>query len=58
MYFGDDDNGVVRKLTVSTFIITTIAGSGDVSGIDGDGGQATSAIFNSLGGIALDASGG
>ncbi len=58
MYFADSDNGVIRKVTVSTGIITTIAGSGDASGLDGDGDQATSAIFNDLGGIALDAAGG
>ena len=59
MYIADSaDNGVVRKVAVSTGIITTIAGSGDVSGADGDGGQATSAIFNNLQGIALDAAGG
>ena len=55
VYIADSDNGVVRKLTVSTGIITTIAGSGDVFGADGDGDQATSASFFNLGGIALDA---
>ncbi len=57
MYFADGDNGVVRKVTVSTGIITKIAGSGDASGTDGDGGQATYALSNLIIGIALDISG-
>ena len=56
MYFADIDNGVVRKVTVSTGIITKIAGSGDASA-DGDGGQATYALSNLIIGIALDISG-
>ena len=57
MYFADVDNGVVRKVTVSTGIITKIAGSGDVSAADGDGGLATYALSNLIVGIALEISG-
>ncbi len=46
----------VRKVTVSTGIITTIAGSG-ASGYSGDGGPATSASFNFIGGIVVDSAG-
>ena len=46
----------VRKVTISTGIITTIAGTGSAS-FSGDNGAAVSAAFNSLYGVALDASG-
>ena len=48
---------VVRKVTASTGIITTIAGSADASGTNEDGDQATSATFSHIYGIALDMSG-
>ena len=56
MYIGDELNHRVRKVTVSTGIITTIAGTG-TSGYSGDGGTATSATLNGPGGLALDATG-
>ena len=56
MYIADTGNYRVRKVTVSTGIITTIAGTGTYS-YSGDGGAATSAEFKSTWGIALDASG-
>lgn len=57
MYISDCDNNVIRKVTKSTGIITTIAGNG-TAGFSGDGGQATSAKLNdpSLK-IAFDAAG-
>ena len=57
MYIADSDNCLIRKVTVSTGIITTIAGSGDAFGTDGDGGQATAVAFNFMTTISLDASG-
>jgi len=42
IYFSDYDNNVVRKVTVSTGIITTVAGNGKPE-YDGDGGLATKA---------------
>ena len=57
MYIADSDNCLIRKVTVSTGIITTIAGSGDAFGTDGDGGQATAGAFNFIAGISLDTSG-
>ena len=54
--FSDQYDHRIRKVTVSTGIITTIAGIGTDS-YSGDGGAATSATFNYPMGIALDASG-
>ncbi len=56
MYIGDTRNHRVRKITVSTGIITTIAGTG-TAGYSGDGGAATSAMLNDPRDIATDASG-
>ena len=52
MYISDGGNCRVRKITTSTGIITTIAGTG-VSGHSGDGGQATAANIAPCG-ISLD----
>ncbi|MEI6816397.1 MAG: T9SS type A sorting domain-containing protein [Bacteroidota bacterium] len=56
IYFADAGNNRIRKITVSTGIITTIAGTG-VSGFNGDNILATSAEINSSWGLALDAAG-
>ena len=56
MYIADSYNHRIRKVTVSTGIITTIAGTGTNS-YSGDGGAATSATLSSAFGVALDASG-
>ena len=57
MYIADRSNNRIRKVTVSTGIITTIAGSSTSNSYSGDGGAATSATFNEPWGVALDASG-
>ena len=56
MYIADSSNSRIRKVTVSTGIITTIAGTGTGS-YSADNGAATSATVNSPHGIAVDASG-
>ncbi len=62
VYILDAGNQRVRRVNVSTGIITTIAGTG-VAGFGGDGGLATEAQFNfgaaaaATGAIALDAAG-
>ena len=56
MYIADHYNYRIRKVTVSTGIISTIAGNGGQS-YSGDDGPATSAKLNEPGGVALDASG-
>ncbi len=56
MYIADQNNQRIRKVTVSTGIITTIAGSSASGSYSGDGGPATSAEFCYPRGIALDLS--
>ena len=56
VYIADANNFRIRKVTVSTGIITTIAGTGSY-GYSGDNGDATSAALGSPEGVALDASG-
>ncbi len=56
VYIGDSGNNRVRKVTVSTGIITTFAGTG-VGTYNGDNGQATSATLNCPYGVALDSAG-
>ncbi len=55
-YIADDGNCRIRKVTASTGIITTIAGTG-VSTYGGDGGQATSAGLTYPYGVNVDSSG-
>jgi sugar lactone lactonase YvrE len=62
LYFSDDANNVIRKITASTGLITTVAGNGYLAetssgGSSGDGGLATSAELNHSFGLALDAAG-
>ncbi len=56
MYIADTYNHRIRKVTVLTDIITTIAGTGTGS-YSGDNGAATSATLNYPEGVALDSSG-
>ena len=67
LYIADTDNSVIRKVTRSTGIITTIAGnsSGEgsnsygnpIEGYSGDGGPAISADLNYPSGVRLDGAG-
>ncbi len=56
VYIPDSHSCVIRKVTVSTGIITKIAGTGSNT-YSGDGGAATSAALKYPYGVALDASG-
>ena len=56
VYIADYGNSRIRKVTVSTGIITTIVGTGSAS-YSGDNGAATSATLYCPGGVTLDASG-
>ena len=56
VYVADSSNNRVRKVTVSTGVITTYAGTGS-GNFSGDGGVASSAALKSPSGVALDLSG-
>jgi hypothetical protein len=53
VYIGDRNNHRIRKITASTSVISTIAGTG-VAGFSGDNGQATSAGIAYPHGVNLD----
>ena len=62
LYIGDSNNHRIRKVTASTSIISTIAGSSTSSGYNGgafsgDGGAATSAALNYPSAMCFDSSG-
>lgn len=57
VYIADCGNNRVRKITVSTGIISTVAGSGPTAyfgGYSGDGGPATNAQLSQPGGLCID----
>ena len=56
VYIADMSNNRIRKVTVSTGIITLIAGTGTAS-YSGDNGAATSATLYNPRGVVVDASG-
>ncbi len=56
LYFADSGNHCIRKVTVSTGIITTFAGTG-ASSYSGDNGPATDAGLYNPRGISLEKSG-
>ncbi len=56
LYIGDWDNGRIRKVDVSTGIVSTFAGNG-TTGYSGDGGPATSAMINKSTAICFDSCG-
>ncbi len=56
MYIADHYNNRIRKVTVSTGIITTIAGTGSPT-YSGDGAAATSATLWYPYGVVVDSSG-
>jgi sugar lactone lactonase YvrE len=56
VYIADYGNNRVRKVTVSTGVISTVAGNG-TGGFAGDNGSATSAKLYRPAGVALDSSG-
>jgi hypothetical protein len=56
IYIADAENNRVRKINISTGIITTIAGTGE-EGFSGDGGQATNATLGVPSGVFTDTAG-
>ncbi len=57
IYIADSGNHRIRKVTMSTGIITSIAGSSTSGSYSGDNGQAIVAILNNPIGVALDSAG-
>jgi streptogramin lyase len=57
LYIADFSNSRVRRVDVTTGIITTVAGIANVGHGSGDGGPATSAAMGSPSGVAFDAAG-
>ncbi len=57
VYIADSFNHRVRKVTVSTGIIVTIAGSSTSDSYSGDNGQATAAALYKPHGVAVDSQG-
>lgn len=55
-YISDAENEVIRKVSATTGVITTVAGSG-IPGYSGDGGPATGAELSYPIGLAIDSSG-
>lgn len=53
MYIADTDNSVVRKVSASTGIISTVAGNG-TAGVNGDYGPATQAVLDLPTAVAVD----
>jgi trimeric autotransporter adhesin len=57
IYIADNVNSVIRKVDMTTGIISTVAGIGNVLNYSGDGGQATAAELSRPTGMALDKDG-
>jgi len=62
LYLADDANNVIRKVSIDTGIITTVAGNGVYAGspqgtFSGDGGPALLAGINHPNGVAVDGAG-
>ncbi len=56
VFIADSGNNRIRKVTIGTGLITTVAGIG-TAGFSGDGGAAVSAQLSGPQGVAVDASG-
>ena len=58
VYIADTGNNRIRKITTSSGIISTVAGSSSTAGFSGDGGAATAALLSApRGQILFDAAG-
>ena len=57
LYIADTQNNCIRKVVLSTGVITTVAGSSSAHGFLGDNGPATAASLEYPQGVAVDTSG-
>ncbi len=57
VYIADTYNSVIRKVTVASGVITTVAGTPANFGYSGDGGPAVQALLNRPFSVALDSAG-
>ena len=57
LYISDGNNRVIRMVTATSGIISTVAGNGSCNSLGGDGGPATSAGFCYPEGVTVDAAG-
>ena len=57
LYIADTYNDVIRKVTLASGVITTVAGTGESLGSAGDGGLATQALLDEPFGVAVDSGG-
>jgi trimeric autotransporter adhesin len=57
VYIADFDNARIRKVTFSTWEVSTVAGSNSAGGFSGDGNAATGALLNDPASVALDSAG-
>jgi hypothetical protein len=56
LFIADAGSHQIRRIDLATGVLTTVAGTG-TQGFSGDGAQATAALLDSPGGLAVDASG-
>lgn len=56
LLFADRNNHAVRKINLTTGVISAVAGNGTM-GASGDGGPATAAMLNDVSGVSADAAG-
>jgi uncharacterized protein (TIGR03437 family) len=57
LYLADSFNNIVRKIVLSTGVMSIVAGAPNVSGYSGDEGQAVNALLNNPTGVAVDSAG-
>ena len=57
LYIADSLNQVVRKISIATGVISTVAGVPPIAGNSGDGGPATEAKLNTPTSVAIDGAG-
>jgi len=57
LFIVDASYSVVRKVSIKTGIITTVAGDASLRGYSGDGGPATAAALQTPAGLAIDSGG-